>query len=355
MKNKTEIKMSDWNIISVTPLPTPGELKEEFPLDPKIFKSVVVPSRKIIEDILTGEDPRMLAIVGPCSIHNTAEALEYARNLAEFQKKVSDKMFIVMRACMDKPRTGLGWSGFFQDPDLNQSMNIDSGWRRGRELLVKIVSMGLPVAMELLDADACQNIDECLSYWWVGARTVEAQRLRQISSGISTSVGFKNSADGNIDSAIQAIVTAGHVAVFTASNGKGLRCAYRSAGNKQGNLILRGSRTGANYCKESVEKAVQVLAQNGLSTRILIDVSHGNSGKDHKKQSAVIENIAKRRAAGEDHIAGFLYESYLDAGNQLLPKDLSDLKPRVSITDACDDWETTQKVLLKAHKILSKK
>jgi 3-deoxy-7-phosphoheptulonate synthase len=352
--NIREEGMSDWNIKSVTPMPTPGQLKKEIPLMPGLFENVVASARTTISNILAGEDSRLLVVVGPCSVHNISETLQYARILTELQKKVADKIFIVMRVCLDKPRTGRGWAGFFQDPDLNQSRNIQDGWRRGRKLLVDIIQLGLPIAMELLDADACQNIDECVSYWWIGARTVKSQRLREVASGLSTPVGFKNPTDGKIDDAIEAIDTAWHDSAFVATNEAGVRCEYRTEGNKYSNLILRGSDRGPNFDRESVEKAVHSLAHRGLMTRIIVDVSHGNSGKDFSRQQTLIDELVDRIVAGDNRIAGILYESYLEEGNQPLPKDLSNLKPNLSVTDACDSIETTREVLLRAHEKLAK-
>ena len=347
-----EVAMADLNIKSITPMPSPGELRQEIPLKPEVFARVVGPSRTVIQNIFNGSDKRLLAVVGPCSVSKVDETLEYAGRLTKLAHKVKDRIVIVMRTCLDKPRTGIGWAGFSQDPDLNGSLNIQDGWRKGRRLLTNIVSMGLPVAMELLDADGCQNVDALVSYWWIGARTVTSLRLRQIASGLSTSVGFKNPTDGKIDDAIEAMDTAGHETAFIAPNSAGRRCEYRTTGNKHGNLILRGSSNGPNYKSEFVESAVQKLTVRGLPTRVLIDASHGNSNKDYRKQREIIQNIAERVASGESHIAGFLYESYLEEGSQKLPKDLSDLKPRISITDGCDSWDTTQKVLLAAHKTL---
>lgn len=347
--------MSDLNIKSITPMPTPNELKLETPLKPEIFEQVVAPSREAIKNIIFGDDKRMVAITGPCSIHNVDEAFEYATKLAEIAKEVKDHLHVVMRACLDKPRTGIGWAGHSHDPDLNQSLNMQYGWHSGRRFLVKVLSLGLPVAMELLDAFICQNLDDLLSYWWIGARTVTSQRLREISSGLSTSVGFKNPTDGGIGDAIEAMNLASHETAFVALNGNGRPCEYRTRGNKHGNLILRGSTKGPNYDKVSAEQAVHKLIQRELPTGLLIDTSHANSTKDYSKQAEIIRDIVDRRVSGELYIKGFLYESYLDAGSQVLPLDLSDLKPRLSITDGCDSWENTREVLLRASDSLSKR
>ncbi|HMP67120.1 MAG TPA: 3-deoxy-7-phosphoheptulonate synthase [Candidatus Paceibacterota bacterium] len=352
MNGDNKIEATDVNIKSITKMPTPDELKEMYPLSQEVFEKVVYSSREAIKSIISGEDKRFLVFVGPCSIHNVEEAYEYAKRLKNLQAVFGDKILIVMRVCLDKPRSGRGWAGFFQDPGLNQSRNIDEGWKKGRELLIKILELGIPVSMELLDADACQNVDDCISYWWIGARTVTSQRLREIASGLSTPVGFKNPTNGKIADAIDAMETAWHEAAFIATSGNGNRCEYRTYGNKYSNLILRGSDSGPNYGPEHVADAVAKLVHRNLPSRILIDVSHANSGKDYRKQREVIADIGKRVAAGESYIAGFLYESYLEEGNQKLPKNVSDIKPNISVTDGCDSFETTQQQLQSLYEIL---
>lgn len=352
MSKDNTIIMSDLGIKSITPMPTPDQLKAEFPLSKNVFEEVVDTSRETVKAILNGEDSRLLLLVGPCSIHNVDEAYEYAKKLSGLIPKVQDKIFIVMRVCLDKPRTGRGWAGFFQDPDLNESRNIDKGWREGRKLITRILELNVPIAMELLDADACQNVDDTVSYWWIGARTVTSQRLREIASGLSTPVGFKNPTDGKIEGAIEAIDTARHEAAFVATNGRGVRCEYRTYGNKDGHLILRGSDSGPNYSPQAVEDVIKKLNHRGLPPRVLIDVSHANSGKDHRKQKEIIIDIAKRISSGEKGIAGMLYESYLEDGNQKLPKDISLIKPNISVTDGCDGYDTSEKVILSLKDIL---
>jgi 3-deoxy-7-phosphoheptulonate synthase len=348
----TEKETHDWHIMSITPLPTPGELRQEFPLSQDVFNRVVNNARLSIQKILSGEDKRVLAIVGPCSIHRIDEALEYAKRLAPLSQKYSDRMCIIMRCCLDKPRTSRGWPGFCQDPDMNGSYNFQDGWRRGRELLVKILELGLPIGLEFLDADTCQNVDDCVSYFWLGARTISSPRLRQTASGLSAPVGFKNPTEGNVNIAIDAIDFARHPSAFVASNHKGRRCEYRTTGHPWGHVILRGTNKGPNFGPEHVNDAVHKLAARGLLTKVVIDASHGNSNKDHSKQKDVIRDVAKRMAAG-DHMAGFMYESYIGAGSQKLPKDLSDLKDNVSVTDGCDDFETTASVLEEVYQILA--
>ncbi|OHA17749.1 MAG: 3-deoxy-7-phosphoheptulonate synthase [Candidatus Taylorbacteria bacterium RIFCSPHIGHO2_01_FULL_46_22b] len=347
--------MSDWNITSATPMPKLSVLKHDIPLSEEVFDRVVRPARVAIQNILAGEDKRFLIVVGPCSIHNTNEAGEYASKLLALIPEVSDQLFIVMRTCLDKPRSGLGWPGFFMDPDLNGSKKADEGWRKGRKLLVEIVTSGVPVGLELLDAHACQVVDECAAYWWIGARTVTSQRLREIASGLSTPVGFKNPTEGDIAGAIEAIETARHHSAFLAINQHDILCEYRTSGNQFGHLILRGSSKGPNYDEPSVAKTVHQLAQRGLPTELLVDLNHANSGKDHRLQREILADVVGRVVNGNTHLRGVLYESYLEGGKQIHTKDLSLLKPRLSITDGCDSWEDTREALLRARDALAKR
>lgn len=349
-----DIGMPDWRIRSVTPMPKLGDLKKRMPLHEDVFKKVVRPTREQVCNILTGEDQRKIVIVGPCSIHSVHETIEYAGKLKELIPQISDQFCVIMRACLDKPRTGLGWPGYFLDPDLNGSRNAHIGRKKGRKLLIDIVSMGVPVGLEILDANACQVVDECVSYWWIGARTVTSQRLREIASGLSTAVGFKNPVEGDISGAIEAIETARHDAAFLALNHRDVECLYRTLGNQFGHMILRGTKEAENYDPASVSNAVHRLAQRGLPTQVLIDASHSNSRKDFRRQKEVIAEVVRRISEGERHIAGFFYESYLEEGSQHLPKDLSELKPRISVTDGCDSWDTTREVLLRAHEQLAR-
>lgn len=350
-----DIGKSDWRIESATPMPKRKDLKVNIPLSQESSEKVVRSARCAVCNILTGEDPRLLAIVGPCSIHDPVEAIEYASKLSELIPKVSDHLFVVMRTCLDKPRTGVGWPGFFLDPGLNGSKNADVGRIKGRQLIVNIVEMGVPVGLELMDANGCQVIDDCVSYWWVGARTVTSQRLRELASGLSTAVGFKNPTDGDMSNAIEALDVARHNAAFLALNHMDVECLYRTLGNPFSHIILRGSSRGPNCDDESITEVAHLLAKRGLITRVVVDASHGNSAKDYRVQRAIVSDIVQRVAQGDKHIAGFMYESYLDAGSQKLPKDLSELKPRISITDGCDDWETTREVLLRACDTISKR
>lgn len=337
-------KTHNWHISSISPLPTPDTLKSEFPLSESAWDAIYE-ARIGITKILAGEDNRSLAIVGPCSVHDTTEAFEYAKRLASLAQELKNTMLISMRVCCDKPRTKKSWTGFFDDPRMDGSCDIAYGWREGRKLMVKIAELGLPIAVEFLDEDNFQGIDDLVSYVWVGARSVQSQRLRKVASGISTAVGFKNHNLGNEDAALDAIEFARHSNVFVASNNLGIRSRFSTTGNQWGHLIHRGSEKCTNFDSENIAKSVHGLKKRGLISRVVVDASHANSCKDHKKQAGVIDDIIGQIASGSPNIAGFMYESYLEEGNQPIPLDLSDLKPNISVTDGCDGWETTERVL----------
>lgn len=352
--NGTNNKTHNWHIASIAPLPTPDELKREHPLSEGGWKTVY-DTRIGTTKILGGEDSRLIAIVGPCSVHNTAEALLYANKLAPLARELSDRLLVVMRVCCDKPRTRKSWTGFFDDPRMDGSCDVASGWREGRKLMVEIINLGLPVGMEFLDEDNFQGVDDLVSYVWIGARSVQSQRLRKVTSGISTAVGFKNHNLGKTDSAIDAIEFARQSNVFVASNDKGVRSRFSTNGNPWGHLIHRGSDTGTNFDHASIEKSSHELRRRGLISRIIVDASHGNSGKDHRRQYAVIEDLLHQIVSGSQLIAGFMCEGYLEAGSQPIPVDLSELKPNISVTDGCSDWPTTEAVLREAHSRLGER
>lgn len=346
--------MKENNIRYTKKIPSPNELKTEFPLGDIKLKNFIKKSQRIIKDILSGKRSEMIAIVGPCSIHNHNEALHYADRLSNLIEKTPN-LFIVMRACMDKPRSGHGWPGFFSDPDLNGSYNIGKGWRIGRKTLVDITKLKIPIGMELMDIDAFQNLDDIISYWWIGARTVTSQRLRQIASATSNAIGFKNGADKDgLISAVSAIDVAQHPTVFAGPDENGTRKAFYTKGNKFGHLILRGTSSGPNYSIRDVNGAIKNLEKNNLLRKLIVDASHANSGKDHLKQRDIIMELAKRKSKGDNRVIGFLYESYIEDGSQSLKKDLNKIKPYISITDGCDGWERTEQTLLQANKILEK-
>jgi 3-deoxy-7-phosphoheptulonate synthase len=345
-------KTHNWHIGSIAPLPTPDTLKAEHPLSEEAWEAIYG-ARIGITKILSGEDQRLLAVVGPCSIHSTTEALEYAKRLASLAKELKDTLLIAMRVCCDKPRTKKSWTGFFDDPRMDGSCDIAYGWREGRKLMVEITELGLPIAVEFLDEDNFQGIDDLVSYVWIGARSVQSQRLRKVASGISTAIGFKNHNLGSADAAFDAIEFARHSNVFVASNNSGVRSRFSTTGNPWGHLIHRGTEKGPNFDAASIELSAKELKKRGLIDRVVIDASHANSGKDHKKQAGVISEVVRQVTSGSRNVAGFMYESYLEGGQQPIPLDLSDLKPNISVTDGCDGWERTEQVLREVSAMLA--
>lgn len=338
---------------SIAPLPSPADLKKEFPLTSSAWETVRE-GRETMIRVLAGQDTRLVVVVGPCSVHNPREVLEYATLLAAFSKLLKDRIYIMIRLCCDKPRTRKAWPGFFTDPRLDGSCDMASGWREARQLMLAVAEMGLPIAVEFLDADNFQNVDDLVSNAWIGARTVQSQKHRQQASALSTPVGFKNPTQGTVKDAIDAIEFARHGHVFVASNDGGIRSRFATAGNPWGYLVHRGFEEKTNYDDTSISRSVELLRSFGLVSRIAVDVSHGNSGKDHARQEQVIMELVQQITAGSPSIAAIFYESYLEAGKQSIPRDLSDLKPRVSVTDGCDSWETTKRVLTKVHRQLGK-
>ncbi len=342
------------NIWNISPLPTPEEIKRAYPLDDAAQKTVLT-ARQEIARILLGEDHRILAVTGPCSVSNTGEVLRYAEQLAPLALELKDRIVIVMRFCCDKPRTGKDWPGFWNDPRLDGSCDIASGWKEGRKLAVDILKLGLPIACEILDAENFQRVDDTPSYGWLGARDVGSQRIRKIASAISTPVGFKNHATGGVKVALDAMEVALGSNVFVASNDRGISSRFYTKGNRFCHLIHRGTDAGPNYDAASIASSVQELTHRGFNTKVVVDASHGNSRKDHRNQAGVIADVVGQILDGNTNIAGFMYESYLRAGKQPIPLDLSDLKPDISVTDGCDDLPTTEKVFREVYRRLGER
>lgn len=310
----------------------------------------VVEGRKVIGRIIRKEDPRVLAIVGPCSIHDPVAALDYARRLAELRKKVLDKVYVVMRVYFEKPRTVLGWRGLIFDPGLDGSADIPRGLREARRLLLTINELGLPAGSEILDPIVPQYITDLLSWASIGARTTESQTHREMASGLSMPVGFKNGTDGSLESAINAMTSSLNPHSFIGIDQEGMTSILRTRGNDTIHLILRGGKMGPNYYEENVERAEEMLKRSGLPEAIVVDCSHMNSGKNHMRQARVFHAFLNQRTRGRKSLIGFMLESNLFEGNQEIPKDLSNLKYGVSITDACIGWEETEKLLLEAYR-----
>lgn len=345
-------KLNDANISSIKPLVTPEILKEEFPVNDTL-KEQIISYRKEVRDILEKKDKRMLAIVGPCSIHDPEAAMEYARKLVDLRERYKENLCIIMRVYFEKPRTALGWRGLILDPDLDGSYKLEKGLRQARKLLLDINSLGLPCGSEILDPIVPQYISDLISWAAIGARTTESQTHRELTSGLSMPVGFKNGTDGSMDVAINGIKSAQHPHSFIGIDRKGQTCVLSTAGNKTGHPILRGGKHGPNYYEEIIEDTEEILLKEGLQPALMIDCSHENSGKKYFRQERVINSIMDQRRRGRNSIVGFMLESNLHEGNQAIPEDKSQLSYGISITDACISFETTSELLYSTYKILN--
>ncbi len=338
----------DVNISSNRALPTPRELQGRVPRTPEQAKFVAA-SREAIHRIIFGNDPRWLVVVGPCSIHDVEAGREYAEKLAALSREVSDRLLLVMRVYFEKPRTTVGWKGLIMDPHIDGTGDIPAGLRIAREFLRTVIDLGLPTATELLDPITPQYIADLICWSAIGARTTESQTHRQMASGLSMPLGFKNGTDGSIQTAINAIKAAWAPQTFLGINEDGQASAVTTRGNPNCHLVLRGGNHGPNYAAEHVTGAEKLLRDAGLFTRIMVDCSHDNCGKKAELQPAVFEDVLAQRARGRDSLIGVMVESNLQAGKQPEPKP--GVKPRygVSITDACIDWATTERLIRAAH------
>ncbi|MEY3458915.1 MAG: Phospho-2-dehydro-3-deoxyheptonate aldolase, Tyr-sensitive [Planctomycetota bacterium] len=343
--------LQDVNITGTTLLTSPAELKREYPAEPTIAEHVFR-SRSVVCDILEGRDRRVIAIVGPCSIHDPEMALEYARRLKPVADEVSDALFVVMRVYFEKPRTTVGWKGLINDPHLNDTFDIAAGLRKARQILCQINAAGLPAATEMLEPITPQYIADLITLASIGARTTESPTHRQMASGLSMPVGFKNSTEGSLEVAINAMKAARAGHCFLGIDHDGRTCVVSTRGNAHGHLILRGGRGGPNYHPESIAEAARLLKAAHLPPRLVVDCSHANSGKDYRRQPEVWADVIGQRAAGNEDIVGLMLESNLREGSQLLGSNPSELEYGVSITDGCIDLETTLTLLRDARRML---
>jgi 3-deoxy-7-phosphoheptulonate synthase len=316
----------------------PAILQEEHPLS-DLASEVVDKSRHAIADVLHGRDPRLVVVVGPCSVHDPVATLEYAQKLAPLAKRLEDKLIIVMRAYFEKPRTSVGWKGFINDPDLNESYHINKGLRGARKLLLEINELGLPTGSEFLDLQIPQHIADITSWVAIGARTTESQVHRELASGLSMPVGFKNTTEGNVQRAVEAVIAAGQSHWFPSITKQGVSSLFKTTGNEDCHIILRGgTQTGANYTSSHVQNAVTLLKKNNLAAKVMIDCSHGNSNKDHRNQKLVVEDICAQLSAPSHGIMGVMLESHLVEGRQ----DISEnMVYGQSVTDACISFDDT--------------
>lgn len=340
----------DIRIKKVEPIASPEEIARKYPLSPA-SQEFILSARETVNDIVKGNDRRLLAVVGPCSIHDPRAALDYARRLKELADKVDDVMFVVMRTYFEKPRTVVGWKGLILDPDMDGSYNIQKGIEVARELLVKLTDLRLPLGCEVLDPIIPQYIDELMSWSSIGARTTSSQTHRNLSSGLSVAVGFKNGTDGDVSVAINAIKSARAPASFIGIDKTGMSTIFRTTGNECGHLILRGGHS-PNYYEEDVEAAAKSMADAGLNPAIVIDCSHGNSSKIWQRQARVLRSVVDQVCWGEKSIKGFMMESFLENGKQNIPSDRSQLIYGQSVTDACVGWPETERLVLRAADIL---
>ncbi len=337
-------KTNDLHVVETRPLLSPAFIHSEFPITDSVA-SLVTQTRQRIRNILTGEDRRLLVVVGPCSIHDIQAAEEYGEKLTYLREELEKELEILMRVYFEKPRTTVGWKGLINDPHLDGSYDINTGLRLARRLLVDLAHLGLPAATELLDPITPQYIADLICWTAIGARTTESQIHRQMASGLSMPVGFKNGTDGSLHAATNAMLAAINSHHFLGINMDGLASIVTTTGNPDGHLVLRGGADGPNYSAKDVEAAAAALKKKGLNSRLMIDCSHDNSNKDYTRQPIVLEDIAQQVIAGSPHIMGVMIESHLVAGNQSLPNNGNSLVYGCSITDGCVDWETTAQML----------
>lgn len=331
---------------------TPQEIKSKLPLTATAEKTVLR-ARKEIEAILEGQDNRKFIVVGPCSIHDVKAAEEYAERLKTLSEQVKDKLLLIMRVYFEKPRTTVGWKGLINDPDMDDSFHIEKGLLIARSLLTKLAELGLPAATEALDPIIPQYIGELISWSAIGARTTESQTHREMASGLSMPVGFKNGTDGSVKVALNALESARVPHNFLGINPRGQVSIFKTKGNAYGHIILRGGGGQPNFDAANVKLAEEKLKEANLPPRIVIDCSHGNSNKDYKLQAFAFENVIQQIVDGNTSIVGMMLESNLDEGSQPIPSNLEQLKYGVSVTDKCIGWEETEKIILAAHEKLN--
>ena len=341
----TDIKVDDLNVLTEDTLINPEELKALAPASEQAL-ATVSGGRLAIKRILQRQDPRLFMIVGPCSIHDPKAALDYARRLRGLSEQVQDELLLVMRVYFEKPRTTTGWKGFINDPFMDDSFNIAEGLKQGRRLLLDLAELGLPTSTEALDPVTPQYLQDLISWSAIGARTAESQTHREMASGLSSAVGFKNGTDGGLEVAINALQSVVAPHRFLGINHQGQVSVIRTRGNAHAHIVLRGGGGRPNYDSVSVSLCEQQLLSAGVPANIMIDCSHANSSKDPALQPLVMDNVANQIVEGNGSIVGLMVESNLGWGNQPIPKNLADLQYGVSVTDACIDWATTERIIL---------
>ncbi|PTB94021.1 3-deoxy-7-phosphoheptulonate synthase [Marinobacter sp. B9-2] len=337
-------KLENLNVASQEALITPEALKKEMPLSDKAADTVSK-GRQAIYDIMDGKDHRLFVVVGPCSIHDVEAARDYAARLKKLADEVSDTLLIVMRVYFEKPRTTVGWKGLINDPHLNDTFDIEQGLHIGRRLLLDINELGLPAATEALDPISPQYLQDTIAWSAIGARTTESQTHREMSSGLSMAIGFKNGTDGSLDVAVNAMKSVSHPHSFLGIDQQGQVAIIRTKGNNYGHVVLRGGGGKPNYDSVSVALCEQAMDKAGLRKSLMIDCSHANSSKDPAIQPLVMQDVTHQILEGNTSIQSLMVESNINWGNQSIPENLADLKYGVSVTDACIDWPTTEKAI----------
>ncbi len=345
------LPIENLNIESQEILVTPDSLKSEIPMS-QAAERTVSESRGVIQNILDGKDHRLFLVIGPCSIHDVAAAKDYAKRLQALSKEVEDTLYLVMRVYFEKPRTTVGWKGLINDPFLNDSFKIEQGLHIGRRLLMDVAEMGIPTSTEALDPITPQYLQDLVAWSAIGARTTESQTHREMASGLSSAVGFKNGTDGGLEVAINALQSVASPHRFLGLNGQGQVAVTKTRGNPYGHVVLRGGNDKPNYDSVNVAICEQELEKAGIKPNIMVDCSHANSNKDPALQPLVMENVTNQIIEGNQSIIGLMVESNIGWGNQKMTENLEDLEYGVSITDACIDWETTEKTLRDMHKKL---
>ncbi|MGB5145806.1 MAG: 3-deoxy-7-phosphoheptulonate synthase [Porticoccaceae bacterium] len=343
-----EKALENLNVDSQQVLLTPDDLKRDLPMTPAAA-ATVVHGRETVQSILDRQNHRLMIVVGPCSIHDVDAAMDYARRLRALADRVADSLFIVMRVYFEKPRTTVGWKGLINDPHLDDSFRIDEGLHIGRRLLRDIAELGLPAATEALDPISPQYLQDLIAWSAIGARTTESQTHRELASGLTPAVGFKNGTDGGLTVAINALQSVAKPHHFLGINSEGRVAIIKTRGNPYAHIVLRGGDGKPNYDSVSVSLCEQALRKAGVSTNIMVDCSHANSNKSHELQPLVIENVTNQILEGNQSIIGLMIESNIEAGNQKLSANRAKMVYGKSVTDACIDWPTTERALLTMH------
>ena len=332
------------NVASQKILIAPAALRDSVAVTEDIYEQVAA-TRKTIEAILDRRDPRLMVVVGPCSIHDIDAAMDYAKRLKALSTEVADSLYVVMRVYFEKPRTTVGWKGLINDPHMDDSFDIEAGLTLGRTLLRDILALGLPTATEALDPITPQYLQDLISWSAIGARTTESQTHREMASGLSSAVGFKNGTDGGLEVAINAMQSVCNPHRFLGINSEGKVSIFETRGNHYGHVVLRGGSSGPNYDSVHIAQCEVALREAGLQNNIMVDCSHANSDKQPELQPLVAKDVVRQIIEGNESVIGLMLESHLNAGNQKIPNDLKDLRYGVSVTDGCIDWDTTASLL----------